>query len=318
MLQMKKNTLEIIELIEKNLGESCYWRKYNKPLPLVFSENFSIFECKSEHDDFILAIPNDPNISLDVIRGLRSYIKNRIYFYIESDFLSHELSINGIPYFNRGGRYNPRINNPIREELPFTKTTQLVVKYLLLSNSKDISTRQVANFFGVSNTSIKRAYDFLESIGAIKKEGSFTSTVSYSIQSKKTLLDCVKKYFILPYKRTKRMFVNYDDLNYFGKDMLYSAEHVLSRVSSLDNPMELEYAVPPDFFEDMSMIHESDDGDELITLEEWIYKIDYFSTNREIDLVDAYIIVSKRYENSNDTRIKSAIKQLEMAIVKND
>ena len=55
-------------------------------------------------------------------------------------------------------------------------------------------------------------------------------------------------------------------------------------------------------------------GDELVTIEEWIYKIDYFSITNEIDLVDAYIIVSKRYENTVDSRISAAIKQLERAI----
>ena len=98
--------------------------------------------------------------------------------------------------------------------------------------------------------------------------------------------------------------------------MFYSAEHVLSRVSDLANPDDIELATSHKVFEKLLNKNNTRYGDELVTVEEWIYKIDYFSITNEIDLVDAYIILCKRYENTVDTRISSALKQLEKAIIK--
>ena len=316
MTQMKTNVLEVLELLEKKLGADYYWKKYKKPLPLIFSNNFFITEAISQFDKFILAIPLDSNTDIDLIRGVCSYMKDKTIAYIENSSLAKEAESYGISYFNRLGQYCSPASQSEKSALSYTKLTQLVVKYLLLSKTNLFSTRQVADFFGVSNASIKRAYDFLESIDVVQKVGAYTSSVSYNIKSKKHLLDCVKKYFVLPYKRITRTFVNYGVLDHFAKDMFYSAEHVLARVSNLANPDEIELAAPSKVFN--NLIHENSKkmlyGDELVTIEEWIYKIDYFSITNEIDLVDSYIIVSKRYENTVDPRISAAIKQLERAI----
>ncbi len=313
---MKTDVLEVLNLLEKKLGADYYWKKYKKPLPLIFSNNFFITEAISQFDRFVLIIPFDSNIDIDLVRGVCSYIKEKAIVYIENSALAREVETYGIHYFDRLGKYCSPAPQSEVSALSYTKLTQLVVKYFLLSKTKLFSTRQVAEFFGVSNASIKRAYDFLESIGAIQKVGSFTSSVSYNIHSKKHLLNCVKKYFILPYKRIKRVFVDYGDLDYFAKEMFYSAEHVLARVSDLANPDEIELAAPSKVFN--KLIHEDTRrmmyANELVTIEDWIYKIDYFSINNEIDLVDAYIIISKRYENTVDSRISTAIKQLERAI----
>lgn len=313
---MKTDVIKVLELLEKKLGADYYWKKYKKPLPLIFSNNFFIIEAISQFDRFVLIIPFDSNIDIELVRGVCSYIKEKAIVYIENSALAREVETYGIHYFDRFGQYCSPAPQSEVSALSYTKLTQLVVKYFLLSKTKLFSTRQVAEFFGVSNASIKRAYDFLESIGAIQKVGSFTSSVSYNIYSKKHLLNCVKKYFILPYKRIKRVFVDYGDLDYFAKEMFYSAEHVLARVSNLANPDEIELAAPSKVFN--NLIHENTRrmmyANELVTIEDWIYKIDYFSINNEIDLVDAYIIISKRYENTVDPRISTAIKQLERAI----
>lgn len=316
MAQMKTDVLKVLELLEKKLGTDYYWKKYKKPLPLIFSDNFFVIEATSQFDQFVLIIPFDSNVGIELVRGVCSYIKEKPIVYIENKALAKEVESYGIYYFNRLGQYCSPTPQSEMSVSSYTKLTQLVVKYLLLSKSNLFSTRQVAEFFGVSNASIKRAYDFLENVGAIQKVGVYTSSVSYNIKSKKHLLDCVKKHFILPYKRITRTFVNYGVLDHFAKDMFYSAEHVLARVSSLANPDEIELAASAKVFN--NLIHENSKkilyGDELVTIEEWIYKIDYFSITNEIDLVDAYIIVSKRYENTIDSRISAAIKQLEGTI----
>lgn len=318
MTQMKTNINEVLGLLERKLGVDYFWKKYRKPLPLVFSENFFLMETSSPYDHFVLIIPFDSNIDIDLVRGVYFYVKEKAVVFVENSALEKEIVNNGICYFDRLGQYHSKGEQSAIQKMSYTKITQLLVKYLLLSNSNLFSTRQVAEFFGISNASVKRAYDFLESIDAIEKRGSFTSTISYGIKSKKHLLDCAKKYFILPYKRSIKVFVNYGDLDTFAKDMFYSAEHVLSRVSDLSNPEDIELATSHKVFE--KLLNTSDNkmryADELVTVEEWIYKIDYFSITNEIDLVDAYIILCKRYENTVDTRISSALKQLEKAIIK--
>ena len=318
MSQMKTNINEVLELLERKLGVDYYWKKFRKPLPLIFSDNFFLQEVFSPYDRFILIIPLDSNLDIDLVRGVCFYVKEKAVVFVENSALEKEIKSNGICYFDRLGQYHSKGEQSAIQNLSYTKITQLLAKYLLLGNSNLFSTRQVADFFGISNASVKRAYDFLESIDAIQKKGSFTSSISYSIKSKKHLLDCVKKFFILPYKRITKVFVDYGNLDTFAKDMFYSAEHVLSRVSDLSDPDEVELAASHKVFEKLLNISDRKTGhyDELVTVEEWIYKIDYFSLTNEIDLVDAYIILCKRYENTSDVRVSSAIKQLEKVIVK--
>ena len=317
MLQMKTNTIEILDLIEKNLGESCFWRKYRKQLPLIYSENFSLFECLSQYNNFVLIIPTKEDVPLELFRGVHKYIKENNYLFIHNSRLIREMENNMIPFFDNNGAFHANKQSNVNKELTYTKTTQLVVKYLLLVNDKDVSTRRVAAFLGISNTSVKRAYDFLESVGAIQKEGSYTSTVTYGIKSKKHLLETVKKYFIIPYKRTARILVDYGDLDRLNNKTYYGAEHVLPLVSDLDNPDDIELAMDSNTFNEM-LGSDYSYGDELITIEEWIYKVDYFIIDKSIDSIDAYIVLSKRYKNTTDSRISSAIKQLERAIINNE
>lgn len=317
---MKTNVVEVLELIEKRLGEDCFWKKYKKALPLIYAENFALFECLSQNNHFVLIIPTNSDINIELISGIHFYIKEKNYLYIQSSRLMRDMETNRIPYFDSNGTFHKSEQiKPIVEQT-YTKATQLLVKYLLLGSGEYKSTRQIAGFLNISNTSIKRAYDFLESIDAVERTGLNTSNVAYRMKSKRHFFDCVKKYFILPYRYSFKSFTDFYKKGSFTDSLYHGAEYVLSKYSDLDQSETIEYATNHRIFDLISRVTflEKPTNDTLVTYEEWIYKIDFFSDNGEIDLVDAYIVLSKRYKKSTDTRVISAIKELERQILEHE
>ena len=320
MLQMKTNVVEVLEIVEKRLGEECLWKSYKKGLPLIYAENFTLFECLSQNNHFILVIPTNSDINFELINGIHFYIKEKNYLFIQNSRLMREMEVNRIPYFDSNGTFHKSEEiKPIVEQV-YTKATQLLAKYLLLGNGEYKSTRQIAGFLNISNMSVKRSYDFLESIGAIEKTGQNTSTVMYRMKSKKHFFECVKKFFILPYRYSFKSFTDFYKKGSFIDSLYRGAEYVLSKYSDLDQSDTIEYATNHRIFDLISRITflEKPTNDTLVTYEEWIYKIDFFSDGGEIDLVDAYIILSKRYQKSTDTRVTSAIKELERRILEHE
>ena len=317
MLQMENRLLNVFDLIEKSLGEECYWRRYHSKLPLVYAQNFTLLECVTATRNFVLIIPRSPNASIDLIRGVVSFIGSKCFVYIDNKMLINQIVGSGIPFIDSLGVFNEGKEMFEKRQFSYTKATQLVVKYLLLSNKANLSTRQVADFFGFSNTSVQRAYDFLESIGAIVRVGSNTSKISYDIGSKKKLFDKVKDYFIYPISRSVPIFMkkNYEEM--IGTRLFLGPEYVLAKYSDLDYSFLGELATDSKTYDDiMSNPNKySEYNGELMYVEEWIYEINYFTDDSYVDLVDAYIVLYRRYKNSNDVRIKNALDQLEKEIV---
>ena len=316
MLQMEKDYKNIFDLIEKHLGEECLWLKYKQDLPLLYSANFNLVECMTRSKRFVLIIPKLPDLPIELIRGIYSQIELNPCFYLENSFLSDQASRFNIPHFDSKGIFHNKSVVKADKYLAYTKTTQLLIKYLLLSKNKGLSTRQIANVLDVSNTSIQRAYDFLEVEGAVIRKGFYTSTVSYFI-SRKKLLECLKKNMINPIKNSLKMFIKSGIIKTLEDKLYHGAEAVLSNNTDLDESFIEEFATDSETFNKLVNNlekYESNNGD-FVTIEEWIYKIDYFSSDRFIDIVDAYIILSKRYENTDDPRISSGLKELERKLL---
>ena len=176
-----------------------------------------------------------------------------------------------------------------------------------------MSTRQIASFLGISNTSVQRAYDYLESIGAVTREGGFTSTVSYSIVSRKSIFDCIKDNMINPIKNYLKMFIKRTTIDKFESKFIKGAEEVLTNVTDLDSSSIIEYVTYIELLFS-SAKYRSYDG-ELIYIEEWIYRPDLLSDGKTIDIIDAYIVLKNRYSYSNDPRINKALKEMERIII---
>ena len=316
MLQMEKGHDNIFALIEKAIGEECTWIKYKKDLPLLYTANFNLVECLTKSRKFVLIIPKSIDVPIELIRGVYSQIDLNPCFYIQNNWLSDQLSRFNIPHFDNKGRYHDKRVVKVEKYPTYTKGTQLLIKYLLLSKSKGLSTRQIANVLEVSNTSIQRAYDYLEAEGSVIRIGSYTSTVSYMI-SRKRLLECLKRNMISPIKRSLIMFLKNSAVNMFKNKLYKGAEAVLSINSDLDDSISIEYATDSETFNKFLTNpekYESNSG-EFVTIEEWVYKINYFSNDGCIDLVDAYIVLSKRYQDTDDSRIIYALNELEKRVL---
>ena len=77
-----------------------------------------------------------------------------------------------------------------------------------------------------------------------------------------------------------------------------------------------EYAVSSKVFDQLITDSPNDQDGELYNIEDFIYDPKLFANKKYIDIIDTYIIITNRYKNNGDPRIKQAIKELERKIVK--
>ena len=316
MLQMEKTT-NIFDSIETNLGEKCIWSNYKKKLPPIYSNNFNFAMYSSKAKQFVLIIPKSQTIDSTLIRGVASQVSPNPHIYVENKSLIKDISTYGIPYFDCHGVLHNSVEIKAFRKISYTKATQLVGKYLLLTKETNMSTRQIASFLGISNTSVQRAYDYLESIGAVTREGGFTSTVSYSIVSRKSIFDCIKNNMINPIKNYLKMFIKRTTIDKFKNKFIKGAEEVLTNVTDLDSSSIIEYVIDSETYIELLFSpakYRSYDG-ELTYIEEWIYRPDLLSDGKSIDIIDAYIVLKNRYSYSNDPRINKALKEMERIII---
>ena len=317
MLQMNMNPNYVFKLVEKEIGEECLWSRYDKALPIIFLESFELFNCVTPSHSFVLAIPFQPSIVFDYVRGLNNLLRPNIRFFISDPYLQIQSSLHGISFYDPYGKYHEETTSMNYREFAYTKTTQLVAKYLLFNKEGNYSTRKIAEFFNISNTSVKRAYDFLISIGSVYRNGGNTSTATFAYLSKQKLFDALREHFIYPINGTLTVFFTEKDTDENKDRLLLGAETVLYNNTDLEHSNIIEYAVDKetyDYFLNNASKYYPLDGD-MVNIEQWIYNPNYFSKNGCIDTFDAYIVLSKRYKKHGDPRIEKALKKLERMIV---
>ncbi len=317
MFQMENNLNNIFKLIEKQLGEECIWSKYSKPLPILFRENFQLFNCVTPTQKFIFAVPRTSIIPFNYIQGLVTMLGNDVRFFISNSHLQMMASIYRISYYDAYGRLCRGFNAQSPVEFSYTKATQLVAKYLLFSKEDNYSTRQIADFFNISHTTVRRAYDFLMSIGCVQRTGGFTSSATYTFLSKKKLFDAIKEHLINPIVAVLTVFITEEDKTKLNGRFLLGAETTLYNNTDLDYSNLIEYAVDKETYEyflNNSSKYLSLNG-EMVNIEKWAYNPFYFSKDGCIDTFDAYIILSNRYKKSKDPRIEKGLKQLERMVI---
>lgn len=333
---MKAYDYRPFDLLEKNFGEDCFFRRI-KPnnFPLVYSINFDVFEVTGTFT-FLFIVPVNETVSNDLIISVYKKIlslnkkavvflydstKNNKQFFRESNinFVSSDGDcLFGIDKYQKTSSY-------FLEkffELNYTKLTQLIVNFYLNNQIREYTVREIAGEFNFSYSSVSRANSFLHEIGAVQKVGKNTGA-KYFIKSKKELLEKTTPYFINPIKRKQKFFLSNIELN---DKMFLSGDNALSRYTKLESPEDVkEVAVDKDDFanvcnyiEKKSNSSNNRDYSTIIVVEEFIYDPKYFSKDSHISLLDAYIIALKRYENSNDSRINSSIQSLRQKLIKGE
>lgn len=318
---METNIQNAIKVCERVFGNDVIWHKYTFDMPLIYSNNFLLYKFIFQDKQYLLLVGKNNDVSTDLIKNFYEYIKNNndknVLIYLSNRRVFNELH-RDVQYVSFDGKYQLDVVKRayLVNKIEYTKATQLVVKYLLLFKDRNLSTRHVAEKIGLSNTTVKRAYDFLEEVGGIVRSGIQTSNVDYSIVSKPKLLKVIKDYLIFPYHRSIRLFLNQSSLEKY-KDVFYiSGENALSKYTELGEMDINEYAVSSKVFDQLIADSPNDQDGELYNIEDFIYDPKLFANKKYIDIIDTYIIITNRYKNNGNPRIKQAIKELERKIVK--
>ncbi len=324
-----KTKFKHFDIIEKVFGKDTILKKKSLiDFPFIYSNNFELFDVYC-YFDFVLVVPIDESIPSDLLKGVYGFCQNNLnkravlFSYNSSKSVKHffeETHINFVSIdgdcrlFENDKLFNllDLSNESFKER--YTKTTQLVVNFYLSNPIKEYSTREIANQFDFSFSSVSRANAFLHEISSIDKRGT-GNKAKYIIRSKKEFFGKVKPYFINPIKNRKMVYLNQEELD--NCNGLFSGENALSFYTNLESSnVFIELVFDKAGFEKQianSLKRKTDEN--ICYIEEFIYNPSYFSFGKTISPLDAYIIASKRYLGNNDSRISSEIKALERSIV---
>lgn len=315
------NKVTIFQNIEKTLGNDYILAKKNiSNYPYVYSKNFEIFEVEGPFS-FVLILPLEVDIEFDLIKAV--YLKTKkdfnkkiiVYLHNSSNKIKRLYDVSNISYISSDGDLHildedkiPFIEENNKEA--YTKKTQLLVNFYLSNKIREYSVREVAEKLRFSNSSVSRANVFLNEIGALDKIGVGTNS-KYVVKSKKELLDKVKPYLINPIK--SRKVVSFDETRFSKNKLFLSGENAFSFYSDIDEGGYFkELAISS--YEDIK-IDNSNGGNSVCYLEEFIYDPSIFANGNVISIFDAYIISFDRHKNDNDPRIVNALKQMERKII---
>ena len=325
------NDKSILNLFNDLHGES-EMSEYSNSLPILYSSLFRFYSVSGGYP-CLLIIPNNEDISFDELLSCFEYcIKNiqpKPVIYLYGRLLSYKdllkmFRIEFIGSDNSYGEYQDIIRpsiydaDEIYKNSVYTKTTQLVIKFYLFNDIKGYTTRNIAKQLNINNASVSRANAFLSMIGAINKVGAGTHSF-YIIKSKKDFFNKIEKHLILPYRRRFRLLLDQNDKTLDKIDCCLSGFNALSIYTDLldsENRKEIALSI-----KDYSEIYRNRNNHVyknqvvLYEVQEFIYDMNLFNKKGVIDLVDLYIIVSRRYKDTNDERIISAIRKIKEMIV---
>lgn len=325
------NELELITYnARKAFGDSVVVtnKQFQEGLPAIYAFNYNFYSVRGDFR-FILIIQKTNVINLDVIGSIKRFLERNGYDQLlyftrtPTSFLKGMLKQMAISYLSVDGdvfiadENNKEMVN--QEEDKYTKATQLVINYYL--EVSDIgSTREIADYIGISSSSVNRAQIFLNNLGVLDRVGQ--SIVSYKLASKKELLEKTEPYWIRPYRRRIELLMRESDFNSFKKDTYLSGDDALEQYTTLESSGPyLEIAIKKDLL--MKVIDRYaknyssyDDGVSVYSFEEFIYDPGIFAKDGMISRFDLYIIVTQRYKGTDDPRIKKAINELRNELIK--
>ena len=315
MLQLHNNVTAMeqpFDLFENLLGKGGLWEQPTIDMPLIYRTQFAPFYYRVDGITYLCVLPKDKVPSVDFMIGIHHFFSSRhsgpIILYVPAftkgkDSLSQE----GIPYISTRNDYslfNEKEDAIFEPETPYTKVTQLVVKYLLFRPASNRSTRAISSFLGVSNTSVSRAFAFLQSLGALHRKGGSTSSVSYEYGGKEEFFAKVKPFLLLPYQRSYAAInAKLDAI----KDKYICGINALSFYSDLAETKQRMFAVDKRVFAKLASYRK---GDDQAVFCEWIYEPNLFVTGNVIDPLDAYIMANKLLKGDRDPRTQEAMEQL--------
>ena len=327
---MGNNVLRYLAAIEKIFGDDIIIKKKNIHLPYVYWENFLFYDVEG-HMPFIYIVPNNDSIPIDLLIGIYKKLiteyKCRVVLYLQNSSNNYKLLFkeSNISYISSDFDYFLSQNNEIRDLSSispdfvlnnYTKSTQLVLNFYLTNPISKYSTREIASKYNFSFSSVSRANAFLHEIGGLDKEGT-GNTAKYIVRSKKELLNKAKPYLINPIRKRKTTLLDIKQIKKI--EGLISGDNALSHFSNLEENRDfIEIALSSINF-DKYKNKTSNNGDLICYLEEFIYDPFLFSIDSKyISLLDTYIICLKRFENSSDVRLKTALTTLERKLINGD
>jgi len=324
-------TQEFLSIAPKVFGNNVEI-SFEKNLPLILSKTGSVIKIKDHRDNFVICSDfSSPNnvyqlyslykkqcdfTYLYLFKGFESIHKEEYRKLIKAhantinsygDIITSGNRINGLEYMF--GDSNQKI-------YPYTKKTQLVLKFYLFNKKQPYTVREIANKINISPASVTRANETLFHLGALTRNGVGAGT-EYILKSKREVLKQLKNDFIKPFESNSLILINknekeLDNLLLSGQSAV--AEYTDLNISSnVPTTYALEKKQFDSFFANQSN-KEFDDNSKIICVQSYLYDPIIFSNNKCIDMFDTYLTMLFD-EDLSDPRVHSAFKEIERKLL---
>lgn len=324
-------TQEFLSIVPRVFGNNIEI-SFEKDLPLFFSKIGTVIKIKDYRDNYVICAdfsnPNDVYqlyslfkkqsdfTYLYLFKGFENTHKDEYKKLVKGhastinsygDIVTSGNRINGLEYMSGGS--NEKI-------YPYTKKTQLVLKFYFLNKRKPYTVREIASKIGVSPASVARANETMFHLGALTKTGLGAGT-EYILKNKKEVIKQLKNEFIKPFESSSLVLIDKNKTK--QEKMVLSGQSALAEQSELTTASNVPttYALEKKQFKTFLANHENeelDDNSEIICVQSYIYDPTIFSKNSCIDLFDIYLTMLFD-EDLNDPRVYSAFKEIERKLL---
>ena len=312
--------IEFFQVIGKN---NIVMQKKEEDLPLIYKDVASIYVV-DKNLYLVPSIFNDDEfnnlLSLKLyIEGLNKY--NRVYIFIPKIFKEYEsiLKKSKINFLNYKSEeyfyYTKQLlhNTDSNIKIKYTKSTQIVFKYLILKKIKKTSVREISKATNLSISTVSVALFTLYKLNVVELVGENTSSY-YILHNRRRAFEILNKYFIYPIKESGYMLMNDNQRNYLLSKYKLSSESAFEEYTDLSKITETTQiaVLSSEYNKIIEELHNIKDSDNkssyLFEIQMFIYNPNIFSNNNFIDKFDTYLLLL--FKTNKDSRETDAFRLL--------